>query len=133
MRRSVILALRVWDDVCHNALVGARIGEALNSGPGASAATRRKREEKQSNSMLAGLNLQALLGPLVKKLVNQIIKQLMSGSRLQQLLSGSGLIPSDKPDQPAKSEKRKQPDKPQEAKEAQDSRVGRDEVCSNVR
>ena len=116
MCSAQFLALTVWDVLCHNALMGARIGEALNPGPGASAATKRRRAERNTNSMLEGLNLQALLGPLVQKLVDQIIKQLMSGSGLQQMLSGNGLIPSEKTAKPKSSEKPAKPQKPKKPK-----------------
>ena len=59
--------------------------------------------------MLEGLNHQALLGAFVEKLVSQIIRQLMRGNGLQQLLSGNGLIPQKGPDKPQKPKKPKVP------------------------
>ena len=91
-------------------LHGTRVGEASNPGPGGSAATSNRRDEKVAQGILGGLNLEAIVTPIIQKIVEELISKLLGDGGLMGMIAGSlgGTAPAKEPDKDKGKGKSKQ-------------------------
>ena len=79
-------------EVCHDWKRGTRLGEADHPGPsggGARATARRRAEEGDGDmTMDDGMGFAAMLRPIVEKLIRQVLKEILGGGAVKQMLAG---------------------------------------------
>ena len=80
-------------EVCHDWKRGARLGEADHPGPsggGARATARRRAEAEEENEGSAeGMgDLAGMLRPIIEKLIRQVLKEILGGSAMKQMVAG---------------------------------------------
>ena len=64
---------------------GVRVGEASHPGPASASATARKRSEGDLSNLFDGAGLEALIKPIIEKVIREIIKKLLRGGLFAQM------------------------------------------------
>ncbi|CAE7715253.1 unnamed protein product [Symbiodinium sp. CCMP2592] len=84
-------------EVDHDPYCGVRIGEAAHPGPsgGAARATARRRAERDDDEEMEGADLGSGMGglaemlrPLLERMIRQVLKELLGGGALKQMVAG---------------------------------------------
>ncbi|CAE7865231.1 unnamed protein product [Symbiodinium sp. KB8] len=82
---TAILAAFIFRDDDFNWYLGTRVGEASNPGPASARATRRKREGINMGSIFGEGGLEALIKPIIEKVIREIINKLFKNGGIAQL------------------------------------------------